>query len=123
MDLPIIMTSFIVGIGCGVLAHSWFTKKPSEDQLQQQLDQAHIDIEQQKEELLDYIAQTHQHLEKVTEAINNANQQWNQATQSITDSKFNKQLMTFNYLEALMKKDDITPKDYATNAEKDLTPS
>lgn len=123
MDFPIIITAFIVGAFFGVVGHMWFTKKPAEDQLQQQLDQAKIDFEQQQEEFLDYVSQSHQGLEKVTEAINHANQQWNQSTQNLVGEKFNKQLMTFNYIETLMKSGNITPKDYPQDAEKDIMPS
>ncbi|WP_163934828.1 YhcB family protein [Paraferrimonas sp. SM1919] len=116
MDWVLPLITFIIGAGAGYIGHTFLINKQSPTQTQ--LENTRFELEQQKQELSDYFASTHEMLEAMTNHINRINEHWNESAQNMLGDETDKKLVTFSPSAPANETLDLPPKDYVKGSQK-----
>ncbi|GLP95814.1 YhcB family protein [Paraferrimonas sedimenticola] len=122
MDWALVVAAFVVGSVGGYVARSLLSK--SNNDSTGQLDQAKFALEQQKQEVSDHFAQTHEILEQITDQVNRLNTYWNESSKNMLGETAEKQLVTFTPATVNDGQDptELPPKDYVHGSQQIIAP-
>ena len=121
MDWAITLIAFIIGAAAGYIGRTLMVAKQTPAQTQ--LENTRFELEQQKQEISDYLAQSHEMLGEMTNQMNRFNQHWNENAKSILGEESDKQLLTFSAdVGASNDEQELPPKDYVKGSQKIIEP-